>query len=114
MALNLRARQRLRFSETALLAITRPGPGHDHASRDIAGRPGTCTPARAVRRRGHSDHAREGPAEAAEAHETDVEADLGHRPLGLAQQCHRALEPAPLEIAVRRLAERLLEGPDEV
>ena len=45
---------------------------------------------------------------------TDVQADLRHRPLGLAQQRHRALQPAPLQVAVRRLSERLLERADEV
>ena len=49
-----------------------------------------------------------------EAREPDVQADLGHRPLGLAQQRHRALESAPLQVAVRRLPERLLERADEV
>src|SRR4051794_18416223 len=113
MAANLRARQRLRFSETALLAIPRPGPRHDHAGGHVAGRPGAGAPTGAVGGRRHPDDARERPAEAAKAHETGVEADLRHGPLGLAQERHRALEPAPLQIAVRRLAERLLEGPDE-
>src|SRR6202040_2152995 len=53
-------------------------------------------------------------AEGTEAGETDVEADIGDAAVALAQQEHRALDPAPLEVAVRRLAEGRAEGPDEV
>src|SRR5690242_8575735 len=56
----------------------------------------------------------ERPAERAEAVEADVERDLGHAAVGLAQQEHRALDAAALQIAVRRLAEGRLEGADEV
>ena len=49
-----------------------------------------------------------------EAGEADVEADLGDAAVGLAQQEHRPLDPAALQVAVRRLAERRPEGADEV
>src|SRR5262249_13115562 len=61
-----------------------------------------------------ADDLAERAAERAEAEEADVEADLGDAALGLAQQEHRALDAAALQIAVRRLTERRLEGADEV
>src|SRR5690242_14313660 len=57
------------------------------------------------------DDVAEGAAEGAEAGEPDVPRDVGHRPVGLSQQGHRALDPAPLEVTVGRLAVDLLEDP---
>ena len=56
----------------------------------------------------------EGAAEGAQAGEADGHADVGDRAVGRAQQRHRALDPAALQVAVRGLAERRPEGPDEV
>src|SRR4051794_33539750 len=55
-----------------------------------------------------------GPAERAQAAEADVERDLGHARVGLAQQRHGPLDAPPLQVAVRGLAERRAEGADEV
>ena len=44
----------------------------------------------------------------------DVKADVAYAALGLTQKEHRPLDAAPLEVAVRRLAEGGPEGPDEV
>src|SRR3954471_20225839 len=94
----------IRFSETA-----RSRPGHPEARRDRRdGRP----PAIGARRL--ADDVAERAAERAETGEADVEADLGDAPVGLAQEEHRALDPAALEVAVRRLAERRPERADEV
>src|SRR4051794_22582449 len=120
MALNMAATLRRavgsRFSETAhLLAMSgRPRPGHDDACGHIprGARPGA--PSLAVGRWRHPEHARKSPAEGTQAGEADVEADLGYGPLGLAQQRHRSLEPAPLQIPMRCLAEGLLERADEM
>src|SRR3954453_8042381 len=105
----LRSAIAIRFSKTAALRrAARSRPRHDHARGYIAGGAGAGAPCLAVGGRRHPDHVGEDPAEGAEARETDVQADLGHRPLRLAQQRHRALQSAPLQVAVRRLAERLL------
>ena len=61
-----------------------------------------------------ADDRAERPAEGAQAGEADVEADVGDAPIGLAQQEHRPLYPPPLQVAVRRLAERGPEYADEV
>src|SRR5437879_5511086 len=53
-------------------------------------------------------------AEAAQAVEADVEADVGHAAVGRAQEEHRALDPPTLQITVRGLAEGGSESPDEV
>src|SRR3954463_10805931 len=93
----------IRFSETAALrGPARSRPGHHHARRDVAGGARAGPPRRAIRARRHPDHTGERPAEGPEAREPDVEADPGHRLLGLAQQGHRPLQPAALEVAVRR------------
>src|SRR5215217_8981016 len=113
MGRTLRRALAVRFSETA--GLRRPAwsrPRHDDARGDVAGGARAGPPRLAVGARRHPDHARERAAERAEAREPDVQADLGHGPLGLAQQRHRALEPASLEVAVRRLAERFLERAD--
>src|SRR5215210_2331481 len=105
-----------RFSETAVLVAMarRPRPRHDDAGRDVSRGAGAGAPGVAVGRGRHPEHAAERAAEGAEAREPHLEADLRHGPLGLAQQRHRALEPAALQVTVRRLAERPLERPDEV
>src|SRR5919106_1094100 len=96
---------RARFSETAR---SRPGP-HE------AGRDGPQVGgARPVGRRRLADYVREGPAERPQAREARVEADLGHAAVGLAEHEHRALDPAALQVAVRRLAEGGAEDADEV
>jgi hypothetical protein len=59
----------------------------------------------AVGRRRHAQDLAERPAERAEAREADVEADLRDAAVGLAQEERRALDPAALQVAVRRLAE---------
>src|SRR4051812_6279731 len=104
MAATLPADHALVFSETA-----RSHPGGDEAVRraDRLGRS-------AVRRRRDAHDPPEGSAERPEAGEPHVEADLGHTAIGLAQQVHRPLDPAPLQVAMRRLAERLLERAAEM
>src|SRR3954454_2799840 len=101
------------FSKTALLRLVAgPGPRHHDARGHVAGGARAAPPSLAVGARRHPDHAGERAAEGAQAREPDVEADLGDGPLGLAQQRHRALQPAPLQVAVGGLAERVLERPD--
>ena len=65
-------------------------------------------------RRRLADDRPERPTEGPEAAEADVEADVGDASVGLAQQEHGALDPTPLEVAVRRLAEDGAEGADEM
>ena len=84
-------------------------------TRPVASTPSPSTPApaarpaageaRAVARGRLADDRPKRAAERAEAVEADVEADLGHRPIGLAQQLHRPLDAATLQVPVRRLAE---------
>src|ERR1700742_4015871 len=104
MGSKLRAGALLRFSETA-----GSRPAHGEAGRHRDG-----LAARAELRRRLADDLAERAAEGAEAEEADVEADLGHAAVGLAQQEHRALDTAALQVAVGRLPERRLEGADEV
>src|SRR4051794_24365796 len=84
-----------RFSETA-----RSRPRHLEADRD-----GVAPRAGAVGRRRTADDGGEGAAEGPEAGEADLEADLGDAQRAVAQQRHGALDPAPLQVAMRRLAE---------
>jgi hypothetical protein len=56
----------------------------------------------------------EGPAECAQAADTDVEANVRYAPIRGTQEKHRAFDAPALEIAVRGLAERRAEGADEV
>src|SRR5829696_4460268 len=95
MALTLRAGRALRFSETA-----RSHPAH-HEAGGHRQRPRSVP----VDRRRLTHDAGERAAERAEAREADVEADLGHAEVGLAQQRHRALHPPALKVAVGSLAE---------
>src|SRR5215211_8908835 len=105
----------IRFSKTAAQPrAARSRPRHHHARGHVAGGARAGSPRLAVGAWRHPDHVSERPAEGPEAREPDVQADLGHRPLGLAQQRHRSLQSAPLKVAVRRLAKRLLERADEV
>src|SRR6476620_2280938 len=61
-----------------------------------------------------ADDLPEHPAERPQAGEADVEADVGHAAVGLAEQEHRALDPPPLQIAVRCLSEHTPEAADEM
>src|SRR5881396_435941 len=93
-----------RFSKTA-----RPGPGHGEARRH-----GFDDGALTVGSGRFADDLAEGAAEGAEAVEADIEADVGHAAVGLAQQEHGALDAPALEVAVGSLAEGGVEGADEV
>src|SRR3712207_4783950 len=87
MARTLRRAGAVRFSETAVLRLAaRPRPGHHDARGHVPRGAGAGPPALAVGGRRHPDHAREGAAERAEAGEPDVETDLRHGLLRLAQQ----------------------------
>src|SRR4051812_44248672 len=104
MAATLAGAPRRGFSKTARSRV-----GHRKAVGDRLGDgPG------AVGRRRLADDGAEGPAERPEAREPDVEADVGDGAVGLAEQEHRPLDAAALEVAVRRLAERRPERADEV
>src|ERR1700680_1903234 len=92
------------FSKTA-----RSHPAHREASRHSH-----HASALAIRDRRLADDVAEGAAEGAQAVEADVEANVSDASLGLAQQEHRALDAAALQVAVRRLAERRAKGSDEV
>src|SRR5713101_6194479 len=94
----------LGFSKTA-----RSGPGHDKARGGL-----NSILTSSVFGGRHADDIVKGPAESAEAREAGVEANVGHASVGLAQHEHGALDAPALEVAMRRLAEGRLEGPDEV
>src|SRR2546423_4098028 len=105
MTLTLRSRRPSRFSETARSwrhsrRKSRPRCRHLEAIRRLDRR----VPGAIVRRR-LADDVAERPAEGAQAGKSDVEADVGDAAVGLAQQEHRALNPPPLQVTVRRLAE---------
>jgi hypothetical protein len=61
-----------------------------------------------------ADDVLERAAERPEAEEADVQGDLGDAAVGLAQEDHRALDAAALQVAVRRLAEGRAERAAEV
>src|SRR2546423_9232882 len=105
MAATLIATSRPRFSKTA-----RSRPHH----RDAIGRRRDRPRPAAVLRGRLADDVAERAAEGPEAGEADVEADLGHAAVALAQQEHRALHAPALQVPVWRLAERRAEGADEV
>ena len=69
---------------------------------------------RAVARRRLADDLPERAAEGPQAGEADIEADVGDAAVGLAQEEHRALDPPPLQVTVRRLPEDGAEAADEV
>src|SRR5438876_12404271 len=97
-----------RFSKCALSSWSLTGrarPRHRPARRHAQGR-AVAGEARPVRRRRLADDGAERPAEGAEAVEADVEADLGHRPVRLAQELHRPLGVAALQVRVQWLRER--------
>src|SRR4051794_40278343 len=95
MAPKLLGVRRPRFSETAR-SHPRPREAVRHDGPDNA--------AVAVLRRRLADDLAERAAERAQAREPDVEADLGHALVRLAEQEHRALDAPALEVAMRRLA----------
>src|ERR1700674_2659175 len=84
-------------------------PGHREA-----GRHGKDELAIAIFGRSVAHDFCESPAESAEAAKPNVEADVSDTSRGLPEQEHRALHPPALKVTVRSLAERRLEGPDEV
>src|SRR2546428_12666835 len=92
------------FSKTAW-----SGPGHGEARGH-----GSGYAAAAIGARRFAHDLAERSTERAQAGEADVEADVGHAPGRLAQQEHRALDTAALQVAVRGLAERRVERADEV
>src|ERR1700736_165534 len=94
----------LGFSETA-----RSRPGHDKACGGL----NRLLPSSIFAGR-YVDDVMKRSTESAQAREADVEADVRHGSVGLAQHEHRSLDTPPLEIAVRRLSECRFEGPDEV
>src|ERR687898_1406347 len=100
----IRAR-RPRFSKTA-----RSGPRLGEAGRDRS----EVRRAPAIRGRRLADDLGERAAEGAQAGEADVEADLSDAAVALPEQEHRALDPAPLQVAVRRLSEGGAEDPYEM
>src|SRR5215472_4813898 len=106
MAPTLLGPSAVRFSETA-----RSRPCHREAGGD--GARYRCAAAAEGDGRLADDLA-ERTAEGAEAAEADIEAYVRDAAVALAQQEHRALDPAALEVAMRRLAERRAKGPDEV
>src|SRR3954447_2508036 len=104
MAATLTGEPRLFFSETAR---SRVGHGEAVRHREPHG-------PRPVLLGRLADDRAERAAERPEAHEADVEADLGHAAVRLAQQEHRPLDAPALQVAVQRLAERRPERGDEV
>src|SRR2546425_4927829 len=116
MAVTLDGAGVARFSKCALSLWSLTGrarPRHRPARRHAQGR-AVAGEARPVRRRRLADDRAERAAEGAEAVEADVEADLGHRPVRLAQELHRPLDAATLQVAVRGLPERRAELAAEV
>src|SRR5262249_57870426 len=88
-----------------------PGPRGRHL--EAVGRVDRLVPPSILRRR-LADDGPERPTERPQAREADVVADVGDAPLGLAQQEHRALDTATLEIAMWRLTEAGSEAADEM
>src|SRR5207253_11502258 len=84
-------------------------PGHGEARRND---PGYAAAAIDAWRFAHD--LAERSTERAQAGEADIEADVGHAAGRLAQQEHRALDTAALQVAVRGLPERRVERADEV
>src|ERR1700719_2754887 len=98
-----------------LLAAQRPGLSKTAGSRPChrdAGRRGYDLGTRSIRQRRLANDVMERAAESAQARETNLHADVGHRSLRFAQHEHGALDPAALQVAMRRLAERSTKGPD--
>src|ERR1700674_2890674 len=96
--------RRLGFSETA-----RSGPGHDKAG---GGQNGLLASAILAGRYLHDVAKR--AAESTQACEANLHADIGDTSVGLSEHEHGPLDPPALKVAVGRLAEGGLEGPDEM
>src|SRR6266853_3278604 len=90
------------FSKTA-----RSHPGHREAGRYRKNELAIAIFGRRV-----THDVRERPAESAKAPKPNIQADVRDAPLSLPQQEHRALDPPSLQVAMGRLAECGLEGPD--
>src|SRR5579875_4193022 len=103
MARTLDAARAKRFSEPAQSAGGAK-PGHRPARGNPQPRAFTGESATVGGRR-LADDLPEGAAERPKAGEADIEADLRHRTMGLAQQLHRPLHPGSLQISVRSLPE---------
>src|ERR687894_2094405 len=112
MGATLVAPRAVRFSQRARWPVPEARVAAGHAGTDR--RPGCGLLALAVGARRRADDVAKRAAERAEAREADGEADLRHGRVGLAQERHRPFQAAPLQVAVRRLAERVLEAADEV
>src|SRR5437764_6983918 len=104
MASTLAAAVTTRFSESALSAGGSQ-PGHCPACR-YPQRSTLTREACPVGRRRFADYTSKRAAERAEAAETDVEANFGHRAVGFAQQFHCSLHPSALKVPMRGLAKR--------
>src|SRR5215207_910543 len=98
---------RVRWSGFSKTARSRPGHGK-------AGRHGSDGRALAIVGWRLADDVAKRARECAQAVEADVQADVRHAAVGLAQQVHRALDTTALEVAVRRLAEGRPKGTDEM
>src|SRR5262245_626738 len=99
-----RHRARPRFSKTA-----RSCPGQHEAGRHR--RHPSLLPKTARRL---ADDFVEGAAERAQAAKADVEADVGDAAIRRPQQEHRAFDPPALQVAMRRLAEGVAKGANEM
>jgi hypothetical protein len=103
-----------RFSETARFRSVVGRHARPHRRQLDALRCDDRAVAQPVPGWGLADDPPEGATERPEAGESDVEADLGHAPIGLAKQEHRAFDPPSLQVPVRRLAEDVAEAAAEV
>src|SRR5215204_6612082 len=88
-----------------------PGPERRPAPRD---RRREADRRRAVGGRRRARDPAERRRERAQGLEAHLEADVGDRRVGVAQELLRALDPAREDVLVRRLPERLLEPAREV
>src|SRR6266566_769940 len=98
------------FSKTA---VWRPGVGLEHTGRN----PNACGCRREARPVGggrHAERSAETRRERPDAAQSDGEADIRDRAVGVPKQRGGTLEPARQEVLVRRLAERAPELPAEV
>src|SRR4051812_13438160 len=93
------------FSETARLRRDAGRDAWTHRRELNAVRRHDRAMSEAVMRGRLADDLAERPAEGPETGEADIEADIGHASIRLAQEEHRALDATPLEVPVRRLPE---------
>src|SRR5262245_46928155 len=112
--MTLRRERRARFSKTARLRELVRGHAWPHRGQLDAVRRDDGPVASAIGGRRLADDLAERPAEGPEAGESDVEADVSHAAIRFAKQEHRALDPPPLEVAVRRLPEHSPKASTEV